>query len=103
MADQNSSDGGKAGQVHREVTEALQRIIDGSRHEAIQCFGTLHSLGDLLPRVMQFDADFEPKEIRSHAMHLQALGTRAMYAAVQAIAMSERVNVCAQALEVISQ
>jgi hypothetical protein len=100
MADQNSSDEGKAGQVQRGVPELLRDIIGRSRAEIIQTIGTLRGLADALDESVRFEADMDGERIRSFASDIQALGTRALWTAALTISMSERVNVCAQALQI---
>jgi hypothetical protein len=100
MADKNSSDQGKSGQVQGSVPERLRSIIDRSKVEMIGTIGTLRALTDLLERSIGFEADIGSDKLLLFAADIQSMGTRALWSAVLTITMSERLNVCGELLKI---
>ena len=98
MATENTSETPGPGQVQGACDAVLRSIVQRSRADISHSIGTLRGLADGLDRSIQFGPECATEQIVGFASDIQALASRALLTASVAIAASERLNVCAQAL-----
>ncbi len=102
MADQDGSEGDNPGQVpHPELTALVRRLVGKSVEEVIHNARALHALADALDGFGDLQRSADADTLRSRATGIQALSVQAVLTACQTIGASERLGVCAQALEAI--